>query len=118
MSLLIDALDAGSGFMCLLQCQAAQALTTGRPHLLFGSFKKDPVPVHILRAPLAQLPKQSAVSSIFPAIDYVFCYLPLGKRELDPNTAKPHLALQIIGKTGPVMFRYRSLFYRPLEPVR
>jgi DNA-binding transcriptional LysR family regulator len=39
--------------------QAAQALTEGRLRLLLPEAEPEPLPVHVLHAPLAQLPQKT-----------------------------------------------------------
>ncbi|WP_416409340.1 LysR family transcriptional regulator [Agrobacterium rosae] len=53
-----DAAEADLGFVRLLQYQAAGALRAGRLRRILEGFEGDPVPVHILHAPLPQLPQK------------------------------------------------------------
>ncbi|WP_245295016.1 LysR family transcriptional regulator [Pararhizobium antarcticum] len=54
----IAAAEAGLGFVQLLHYQAIDALNAGRVRLLLDSFEANPAPVHILHAPLTQLPQK------------------------------------------------------------
>ncbi|PZO81239.1 MAG: LysR family transcriptional regulator [Mesorhizobium amorphae] len=52
----VDAAVAGVGVIHLLHYQVAEAVAAGRLTLLLEAFEAPPVPVHILHAPLGQLP--------------------------------------------------------------
>ena len=55
----VDAAVAGVGVVRLLHYQAAQALADGRLRLVLEAFEPEPAPVHVLHAPLAQLPQKT-----------------------------------------------------------
>lgn len=52
----VEAAEAGIGVVHLLHYQVADALRHGRLRLLLESFEDAPVPVHLVHAPLPQLP--------------------------------------------------------------
>jgi DNA-binding transcriptional LysR family regulator len=54
----IDAAQADLGFVRLLHYQAADAIRAGRLHVMLEAFESDPAPVHVLHAPLPQLPQK------------------------------------------------------------
>ncbi len=54
----VDAAEAGIGVARLLHYQVADAVRAGRLRLLFESSESDPAPVHVLHAPLPQLPRK------------------------------------------------------------
>ena len=54
----VDAAEAGLGFAIMLHYQAADAIKAGRLRLLLEAFEPQPAPVHILHAPLTQLPQK------------------------------------------------------------
>lgn len=55
----VDAAVAGVGVVRLLHYQAAQALADGRLRLVLEAFEPEPAPVHVLHAPLTQLPQKT-----------------------------------------------------------
>lgn len=55
----IDAAEADLGFVRLLHYQAAGSLVAGRLRLILAEFEGEPAPVHILHAPLPQLPQKT-----------------------------------------------------------
>ncbi len=55
----VDAAEAALGVVRLLHYQAAAALSAGRLQLLLAAFEGEPLPVHILHAPLPQLPQKT-----------------------------------------------------------
>ena len=54
----VDAAERGVGVVRLLHYQVADAMRAGRLRLLLESFEPEPAPVHVLHAPLAQLPRK------------------------------------------------------------
>jgi DNA-binding transcriptional LysR family regulator len=54
----VDAAEAELGVVRLLHYQAADSIRAGRLRLMLEDFEGDPAPVHILHAPLPQLPQK------------------------------------------------------------
>jgi DNA-binding transcriptional LysR family regulator len=54
----VDAAEAELGVVRLLHYQAADSIRAGRLRLMLEDFEAEPAPVHILHAPLPQLPQK------------------------------------------------------------
>lgn len=52
----VDAAQAGIGVVAALHYQVADAVRAGRLRILLPAFESDPAPVHVLHAPLPQMP--------------------------------------------------------------
>ncbi|MBK4723010.1 LysR family transcriptional regulator [Azospirillum sp. YIM DDC1] len=77
----VDAAVAGVGVVRLLHYQAAQALKEGRLRLLLENFESEPAPVHVLHAPLVQLPQKTRHFIDFAASRLRASLLALGQDE-------------------------------------
>ena len=55
----VDAAESELGFVQVLHYQAAEGISAGRLSLMLEDFEREPVPVHILHAPLPQLPQKT-----------------------------------------------------------